>query len=90
MKHMLGDYYSRVDPIPALIISAVLILVFLIIVFVQMHKEAVKKAEAENTPPTKMRATYLAAVKSADMYQARVHAQNKNQEVDNAITRTRP
>ena len=54
---MSGDYLSSIDPIPALIIAAILVILFIIVALVQYRREHIKL----ETTPEKTRATYVSA-----------------------------
>lgn len=83
MRHMLGDYYSNLDPGFGLWLALILVIVLMFIVVVGLRKQKRDRdaRRLANTPPARTRATYLAA-QSQKIYDI--------QEVDNALTRTRP
>jgi hypothetical protein len=61
MLHMLGDYHSSIDPIPAFMIAGILTILLFIVVLIQLRKAEIKRVAELNASPTHTRSTYLAA-----------------------------
>lgn len=64
MKHMLGDYYSSLPPVPGLFLALVLFVILVVIIVVSLRMKKLERdrlREMSRSKPTIARSTYIDA-----------------------------